>query len=160
VADKAKVEAEKTIEFSRVIVQGLGEILTDVTFISNRMDSSVKVTTPAIEPDTVEDAMNSAKFMLSKLLDVFHVMITGLKQIMKNRRSIEDELALENGATVRELLEKVDDYLSDTVEGELSNARSCAYVCVRANERVTCECRCGPTPTLSFLLTLPPDLQI
>ena len=154
------MEAEKTIEFSRVIVQGLGEVLTDVTFISNRMDSSVKVTTPAIEPDTVEDAMNSTKFMLSKLLDVFHVMITGLKQIMKNRRSIEDELALENGATVRELLEKVDDYLSDTVEGELSNACSCVYVCVRANERVTSECRCSPTPTLSLLLTLPPVLQI
>ena len=37
---------------------------------------------------------------------------------MKQRRSIEEEIPLGNGTTVRELLEKVDDYLSDTVEGE------------------------------------------
>ena len=98
------------------MVKALGEAARSVSLIGSACDPKIKVRSSAVDPDTIDDGISSAKTILNTLQDRFTMMMRSLKQKMKQSNFDLEGLVLSDDSSVYDNLEAIDDALSDCVE--------------------------------------------
>ncbi|GMI21769.1 hypothetical protein TrCOL_g7199 [Triparma columacea] len=102
--NKAKAGEDKAIKLAQQLTFHLSEVNIVITKVTNMCDGKTKVSTAGMIPDTVDEALSSAKHTLSVLLPKFKKMLNATK--------VEGAIdKIEDG-----LLEQIDEAMSDAAE--------------------------------------------
>ncbi len=118
---KAKAKEAKALPKIVRMVQALGDAARSISLIANAVDPAVKIRSRALEPDTIEDGIGSAKTVLNSLQDRFTAMMRSLKKKMATAGGggggfDVESLRLSDDSDVYDNLEIIDESLSDCVE--------------------------------------------
>jgi len=103
--NKGKGEQEKAIAMGQKLTKDVGDVNVVITKATNMCDGKTKVATPALIPDTVDEALITTKHILNALLPKFNKF----NQATRDNPDYEDKI--EKG-----LLDEIDLLMSDAAE--------------------------------------------